>query len=72
MFCWMLASLLAIHIATGANRRYSEPIIPFLVIGSAAAFLGYGPTWWNRLVLGIRERDTVSVAAEATPADESK
>ena len=61
LFCWMLASLLVIHIATTSVRRYSEPVIPFVLIGSAAALFGYGPAWWRQLVLRVREHDTVRV-----------
>jgi 4-amino-4-deoxy-L-arabinose transferase-like glycosyltransferase len=54
VFCWLLASLLCIHIATTSVRRYAEPILPFLALGSAAALLGYGPAWWNHLVVRRR------------------
>jgi 4-amino-4-deoxy-L-arabinose transferase-like glycosyltransferase len=60
LFCWMLASLLPMHIATTSVRRYSEPVIPFLVIGFSAALCGYGPAWWNRLVLQGRTRNTMT------------
>jgi 4-amino-4-deoxy-L-arabinose transferase-like glycosyltransferase len=48
VFCWLLASLLTMHVLTTSVRRYSEPVLPFLALGSMAALFGYVPAFSTR------------------------